>query len=80
MIATMDQQIRKVFHDLFGIPPERCGDDMSMETVKGWDSVTHLTLVFALEEAFHMQFLPEDISELTSVGRIRAFLAQRGAA
>ena len=47
---------RKVFHDLFGIPPERCGDDMSMETVKGWDSVTHLTLVFALEEAFHMQF------------------------
>jgi acyl carrier protein len=77
---TMDQELRRVFHDLFGIPPEQCNETMSMETVKGWDSVSHLTLVFALEEAFHVQFSPEDISELTSLGRIRAFLAQRGAA
>jgi len=76
----MDQQLRNVFLELFGIPPEQCDDATSMETVKGWDSVSHLTLVFALEEAFHVQFLPEDISELTSVGRIREFLAQRGAA
>jgi acyl carrier protein len=77
---TMDQQLRKVFHELFGISPEQCNDAMSMETVKGWDSVSHLTLVFALEEAFDVQFSPEDISELTSLGRIRAFLSQRGAA
>ena len=42
---TMDQQLRKVFHELFGIPPEQCDDGTSMETVKGWDSVSHLTLV-----------------------------------
>jgi acyl carrier protein len=77
---TMDQHLRRVFHELFGIAPEQCNDALSMENVKGWDSVSHLTLVFALEEAFAVQFSPEDISELTSVGRIRAFLSQRGAA
>jgi len=73
-----DQRIGKVFHDLFGIAPGDCNDTTSMEAVKGWDSVNHLTLVYALEEAFNVQFSPEDISELTSVGRIKALLSQRG--
>ena len=79
-IISRDQRIAKVFHDLFGIPQDNCYDATSMETVKGWDSVNHLTLVFTLEEAFNVQFSPEDISELTSVGRIKALLSQRGAA
>jgi len=77
---TLDQQVGKVFQELFGIAPEQCNDATSIEAVKGWDSVSHLTLVFALEEAFNVQFSPEDISELTSIGRIKAVLLQRGAA
>ena len=75
----MDQQVANVFHELFGIAPAQCNDATSMETVKDWTSVSHLTLVFALEEAFKVQFSPEDISELTSVGQIKALLSQRGA-
>ena len=74
-----DQRISKVFNDLFGIAPGNCTEATSMENVPGWDSVNHLTLVFTLEETFDVQFSPEDISELTSVGRIQALLSQRGA-
>jgi acyl carrier protein len=77
---STDQRMGKVFHDLFGIAPDDCNDTTSMGTVEGWNSVNHLTLVFALEETFNVQFSPEDISELTSVGRIKALLSQRGAA
>jgi acyl carrier protein len=77
---STDQRIGKEFHDLFGIAPGDCHDTMSMETVKGWNSVNHLTLVFTLEETFNVHFSPEDISELTSVGRIKALLSQRGVA
>ena len=71
------QQLGKVFSDLFGIPPEECVDSLAMENVAGWDSVNHLTLVFMLEEEFKVQFSPEEISELTSVGRIKSLLANR---
>jgi acyl carrier protein len=77
---STDQRIGQMFHDLFGIAPDACNDATSMKTVEGWDSVNHLTLVFTLEETFNVQFSPEDISELTSVGRIKALLSQRGAA
>ena len=71
------KQVGKVFHDLFGIAPEDCTDALSMENVQGWDSVNHLTLVYALEESCSVQFSPEEISELTSVGRIKELLAHR---
>ena len=75
---STDQRIGEVFQNLFGIAPGDCNDATSMATVNGWDSINHLTLVFALEETFKVQFSPEDIAELTSVGRIKAVLSQRG--
>jgi acyl carrier protein len=77
---STDQRIGKLFQDVFGIAASDCNDATSMETVEGWNSVNHLTLVFTLEETFNVQFSPEDISELTSVGRIKAILSQHGAA
>jgi len=74
---NIDRQISRVFHDLFGILPDACSDALSMENVTGWDSVNHMILVFTLEEAFGVGFSPEEISELTSVGRIKALLSRR---
>ena len=77
---NIDERLSKVFRDLFAIPPGEYSDTTSMETVAGWNSVNHLTLIFLLEETFNVQFSPEDISEFTSVGRIKVLLSQRGAA
>ncbi len=75
----MDQPLRQVLEDLFALPPERYADDLTLESVPGWSSISHLTLVLALEETFGVQFSPEEISELVSVRKIKAILAQHGA-
>ena len=47
------------------------------KTFEGWDSVHHFTLILALEEALGVSFAPEDIPEMTSVGKIKAVLSRR---
>jgi acyl carrier protein len=39
-------------------------------SIKGWDSLTHVRLIVALEEEFELGFEPEKIMELRSVGEL----------
>lgn len=77
----MDEQIRAIFHDVFGLPPEQFRPDLTAEDVESWDSVMHLTLLLTLEQKFGVSFDPEVGVKLTSVSAIRSALAaalQRG--
>jgi acyl carrier protein len=73
----MDETLRAVFQDLFGTAPGELSDQLSMQDVEAWDSVHHFTLVLALEEAFGVMFSPDDIPEMTSVGKIKSVLSRR---
>jgi acyl carrier protein len=74
----MEQKIAKIFQDIFGMPPDQFNDSCSMENMKEWDSVTHMTLVLALEESFGVEISPEEIAESTSVARIKQVLSAHG--
>jgi acyl carrier protein len=54
--------------------------DSSPETVENWDSVQNLNLVLALEEEYGMQFAPEDLDQVQTLGSFaRIVNARRGA-
>lgn len=72
----MDHTIAQVFLDIFGIPREKCVDSLSPESVEGWDSIHHMTLVMTLEQSFGVVFSPEEITELVSVRKIKDTLAK----
>jgi acyl carrier protein len=38
--------------------------------IEGWDSVTHIQIIFEIEEEFGIQFPADSIPEMTSVGAI----------
>ena len=76
----MQKRIEKIFCELFGVKPEACRDTLSPKDLEAWNSIQHLTLVMSLEEEFGVQFSPEDISEMNSVGAVKAKLVQRGVA
>ena len=63
---------------VLGIPESSVTDDTSPDTVSGWDSVKHLNLVMALEEAFGTSFSPEETMDLTSVKLMRLILEEKG--
>lgn len=50
---------------------------LSMDTTPEWDSLRHVQLLYAIEEAFSVRIEPEDALRLTSLAAIAAFLAAR---
>ena len=46
--------------------------------VDNWNSLTHIELILGLEEMFGIQFVQDEIVEMTTVGAIRAALRRHG--
>lgn len=75
MSADVTTRLREVFGAVLGCDPAALTDADSPKTVKGWDSVNHMQLLLAVEEAFAEQFQPEEFASLTSFGAIRSRLS-----
>jgi acyl carrier protein len=56
-----------VFSDVFDNEVFDFADDLSSEGLESWDSLGHIRLIMAAEEAFGVSFTIDEIEELTSV-------------
>jgi acyl carrier protein len=76
----MDEQILNRVREIAGdVLDAKVSADSSPETVESWDSVRHLNLILALEEEFGFQFLPEEMDDAKSIGKIAGMVtAKRG--
>ncbi|MBL9121941.1 MAG: acyl carrier protein [Phycisphaerae bacterium] len=70
----LSNEIRRIASDVLGVPAGQLTDASSPESVESWDSVAHLSLVLALEQAGNVQFDPEDIEKMRSIGAIEAMV------
>lgn len=68
---TTHEKLQKIFRDAFGI--DKLTDDMSIDTVEGWDSMAHVGLIMTLQKEFDVSISPEDAIELTDVPAIKKF-------
>jgi acyl carrier protein len=75
--GRVDRGVRSVLADVFGLAPEDIDTDTSKDTVDGWDSVQHLTVVLALEEEFGVQFDDEESVSLVTFPLIVAIVEDR---
>jgi acyl carrier protein len=62
--------LQGVFREFFGDGAVALDEGMTGADVEGWDSVSHIQLVFEIEEAFGVQFAADDIPQLSSVSAI----------
>jgi acyl carrier protein len=60
--------IRKVFREVFDDPTIELRDDMTADHVDGWDSMTHIHLIVALERALGIEFATAEISRMKEPG------------
>ena len=64
---------------VLAVEPSTLDDDSGRATVDAWDSLAHLNVISALEETFDVLFTTAEMRELTTIGRLRAALTERGA-
>ena len=68
----LQEKLKKIFKDAFGI--ENLTDDLSIDTVDGWDSMAHVALIMTLQKEFNISICPADAIELTDVCTIKEFI------
>lgn len=56
---------KKAFKDTFSIP-EKGLEKLEYQSIESWDSIGHMTLMSALEEAFSITLETDDIIEFSS--------------
>ena len=78
LLRLMQDTLEKIAADTLGLPVETIPHDASAQTLPGWDSVAHLNLILSVEAAYGVSFAPEEMTELTSLEKIRHALAQHG--
>lgn len=72
-------ELTPVFRDVLDDPDLVLTPETQAGDVPGWDSVTHITLVVAIEQKFGIRFNTAEIEELHSVGDLAKLVAQKTA-
>jgi len=76
MIALKDK-IFKIISQVMEVPVDQVNEESSPDNIEEWDSLKHMNLILALEEAFEVQFKDEEIVEMLSVGLIIITLKEK---
>jgi acyl carrier protein len=63
---TTKEKYDKVFLDCFSLRPDQLGESLSYQSVAAWDSVGHMGMIAALEEAFGIMMEMDDIIDFSS--------------
>jgi acyl carrier protein len=79
MTSPHFDRVRGIAADVLQVPATRITPDTRPATIEGWDSVQHLNLILALEDAFGLQFDPEEIERMTSIDGIVSTIDARDA-
>jgi acyl carrier protein len=57
-------ELQEIFREVFDDPSIELRDDMTAADVEGWDSVTHIDLLIAVERALGIKFATAEMSRL----------------
>jgi acyl carrier protein len=74
------ETITKLIARVLRLPESKVVDSLHMRDAETWDSLKHMELIVAIEQACQIELTGDDIADMVSVGAIRQVLTKRGIA
>lgn len=68
--AEILQKVNEIFRDVFDDDSLVIVESTTAEDIEDWDSLTHITLISEIEEAFSMRFSMKDVLGMKNVGEM----------
>lgn len=75
--GTQTDGVAGIVAQIMGVPPDRVTEASSPDTIEKWDSLQHMKLILAVEEAFGVQFSDQEIVSIKDVRSINALLTRK---
>ncbi|HTR30439.1 MAG TPA: acyl carrier protein [Puia sp.] len=70
--------VSKICREVFGNPQLEVNRNTTARDVAGWDSMTNLFLIDAIEQRFKFKFTLDEIMNAQNVGELCGIVVQRG--
>jgi len=70
----MEEKLKKIMAETFKLDENAINEETKMSKVESWDSLSHLQLIAALEEAFGMEIDMDDMLAMTGYKEILEIL------
>ena len=70
----IDLQLKEIFRSVLRIPDLTLTDQLTADEVPGWDSISHVRLMVAVEETFKVSFSASQLAMLENVGDLKRLL------
>jgi acyl carrier protein len=67
-------QLYHLIGKVLGVDPSVLNEDSNAQNTPKWDSLRHIEVIFAMENAFHVRFTMPEIASLRKLGDIRNLL------
>ena len=67
MTTTMET-LTEVFRQVFDDPEIKLTPETTTDDVEGWDSLSHMNLIMAVENRMNVRFKPKEVLSFRNVG------------
>ncbi len=69
--------LKNVFREVFEGQEIDLADELTAKQVEGWNSVTHIDLICAIEDKFSFAFSTSEIARLQNVGELISVIEKK---
>ena len=70
------KKVTEIFHDVFDDESIVLFDSTIADDIEDWDSLSHITLISEIEDAFGIKFSMKDITGMKNVGEMLDILTK----
>lgn len=71
------ERLNEVFRDVFDDDSLCVTPSTTAKDIEDWDSLSHITLISAVEDEFRMKFSMKEVVGMTNVGEMASIVAAR---
>lgn len=75
---SIHDQLQEIFRQVFNDDNLNLKDETTASDISAWDSVTHINLMFSIEQVFGIRFPGNKLAELKNIGELKKFLTGKG--
>ena len=73
----ISEQLTKVFREVFADDTISLNEQTTADQIEGWDSMSHINLIIAIEITFGIEFTNEEIRSFNNVGDMQRCINEK---
>lgn len=76
-MEKISTQVQDIFRKIFDAPALEIRNEMTANDVDKWDSLTHLSMISAVEEHFGIRFKLKELVKMKNVGDMLILIQEK---